>query len=170
MPTILETARLALRELTPHDVDNLLQIFGDPEAMRYFPATQTAAETRAWIERNRASYREHGYGMWAATMRDTGAFVGQCGLVQQLDVDGQDEVEVGYTLVRAFWKQGLATEAAEACRDYGFAKCGLTRLVSIIDPANTGSIRVAEKLGMRFEKEIDRWGRRLRLYAMSRPS
>jgi len=167
MTTVLGTERLILRELTPHDVDALLEVFSDPEAMEYFPSTKTAAETRAWIDMNRASYRERQFGLWAAILRETDEFVGQAGLVVQPDVDGEDEIEIGYTLARRFWGRGLATEAARACRDHGFGSLGLARLVSLIDPGNSASVRVAEKIGMHPEKDVDRWGRRLRVYAMT---
>src|SRR5262245_46852801 len=128
MKTALETSRLFLRHLTVNDVDNLLGIFSDPEAMRYYPATKGRKETMEWIDWNLTSYRDHGFGVWAVIRKDTNTFAGQCGLIMQRNVDGCDEVEIGYSFLRAQWNYGFATEAAIACRDFGFADLALTHL------------------------------------------
>ena len=165
---MFETNRLFLRRLTMDDVDNLLGIFSDPEAMKYYPATKSHNETIEWIDRNLRSYSEHGFGLWAVLLKETGTFIGQCGLITQRNVDGRDEVEIGYSIVRGQSNSGFATEAAIACRDFGFANLDLRRLVSLIDPANRASQRVAEKVGMSCEKEIDRWGKRIQVYGIER--
>src|SRR5205807_7864742 len=84
---------------------------------------------------------------------------GFCGLVSQ-SVEGVEEVEVGYMLDKAYWGRGLATEAARASRDYGFERLGLRRLISLINPENAASLRVAEKNGMRYERDAEFNGRR----------
>ena len=89
METVLETDRLLLRHFTLDDVDDLLGIFSDPEAMRYYPATKSRQETIEWIDWNLRSYREHGFGLWAAIRKDTTHFAGQCGLILQRNVDGR---------------------------------------------------------------------------------
>ena len=165
---VLETNRLLLRQLALDDVDHLMGIFSDPEAMQYYPATKNREETLAWIQWNLDSYTQHGFGLWAAMLKDTDAFAGQCGLVMQRDVAGRDEVEIGYSFLRRYWNRGLATEAACACRDYGFGPLKLRRLVSLIDPENVASIRVAEKVGLCWEREIARWGKRVSVYAIER--
>jgi RimJ/RimL family protein N-acetyltransferase len=166
--TMFETNRLLLRPLTLDDVDNLLGIFSDPEAMRYYPATKSHTETIEWIDWNLKSYSEHGFGLWAVIRKDTGTFAGQCGLIMQRNVDGRDEVEIGYSFLRAQWNSGFATEAAMACRDFGFVNVKLTHLVSLIDPENRASKRVAEKVGMSCEREIDRWEKRIQVYGIER--
>jgi len=83
------------------------------------------------------------------------------------EVERRREVEIGYLFLRPLWGQGLATEAAQACRDHGFLRLGFTRLISLIDPANVTSRRVAEKVGMTQEKEITKWSKRLCLYAIA---
>lgn len=118
---VLETSRLRLRQLALDDVDNLLGIFNDPEAMRYYPGTKGRAETVEWINWNLGSYRDHGFGLWAVIRKDTSEFAGQCGLTLQRNVDGRDEVEIGYSFLRGQWNRGFATEAATACRDAAFA-------------------------------------------------
>jgi RimJ/RimL family protein N-acetyltransferase len=164
---IMETARMTLRHMSMRDVEHLLGIFADPEAMRYYPGTKDVAETRSWIRWTLDSYRTHGHGLWIASLKSTNEFAGQCGLTVQ-EVEGRPEVEIGYLFLRALWGQGLATEAARACRDYGFAHMSVARLISLIDVRNAASRRVAEKLGMRLEKEITKWGKAVCLYAIAR--
>ena len=168
MKSVLETDRLLLRRLTLDDVDNLQGIFSDQKAMQYYPATKSRKETIEWIGWNLKSYSEHGFGLWAVIRKDTSTFAGQCGLIMQRNVDGRDEVEIGYSFLRGQWNSGFATEAAIACRNFGFANLNLTRLVSLIDPENRASKRVAEKVGMSCEKEIDRWGKRIQVYGIER--
>src|SRR3712207_1319567 len=156
---------MILRRLQLPDVDALMAIFSDPEAMRYYPATKTRREAEEWVRWNLNSYRERGFGLWAAILKGSGELAGQCGLVAQ-EVDGRDEVEIGYLFVRTYWGRGLATEAARACRDYGFGTLGYDRLVSLIDPSNLASRRVAEKVGMRLEKHTHKWGKKICVYAI----
>jgi ribosomal-protein-alanine N-acetyltransferase len=162
---VLETERLVLRQMSFNDIGNLLQIFSDPEAMRYYPGTKSREETEEWIDWNIRSYRENGFGLWAATLKVSGEFAGQCGLVAQ-EVEGRREVEIGYLFVRRLWGRGLATEAARASRDYGINRLGYGRLISLIDPENMGSRRVAEKVGMELEKEIEKWGKIVWVYSL----
>ena len=97
-------------------------------------------------------------------IRDGGAFVGDCGLTPQ-DVDGTIEIEVGYHVRRSLQGRGYATEAAAAARDYARDVLRLDRLVAIIHPANVATQRVAEKIGLALEQELDRHGKRRRIYA-----
>ena len=90
-----------------------------------------------------------------AVLEDSGEFVGQCGLTIQ-EVEGKNEVEIGYLFLRRFWGRGLATEAARAARDHGFNTLGYERLVTLIDPGNLASRRVAEKVGLTLEKEVEK--------------
>jgi len=163
---LIETARMLLRPMEMSDADDLLKIFSDPEAMRYYPGTRDTEQTREWIGWNLESYRRDGFGLWIASLKTTGAFAGQCGLVTQ-EVEGRQEVEIGYLFLRSLWGQGLATEAARACRDYARHVLGLRRVISLIDPANMASCRVAEKAGMTLEKEIYKWDKKVSVYSMS---
>ena len=164
---VLETERLILRRMERSDVDNLLGIFSDPVAMRYYPSTKDRREAIGWIEWILGSYERDGIGLWVAVLKETGEFVGQCGLVVQ-EVDGRREVEIGYLFLRRFWGRGLATEAARACRDYGFDRLGYDRLISLIGPDNLPSRRVAERVGLTLEKEIERRGMRMCVYAIEK--
>ena len=95
--------------------------------------------------------------------------MGQCGLTVQ-EVEGKEEIEIGYLFLRKSWGQGLATEAARAVRDHGFHTLGYARLISLIDPGNLASRRVAEKVGLRQEKEVEKWGKRICVYAIHKGS
>jgi [ribosomal protein S5]-alanine N-acetyltransferase len=150
---ILETPRLLLREFLPNDVAALAKILSDPITMRYYPQPFDEEGVHDWINRNRWRYREHGHGLWAMVLKGSGELIGDCGLIKQM-VGGMDETEIGYHVRRDLWGQGLATEAARACRDYGFAQLPVERLISLIRPENLPSRRVAEKNGMRIVKEV----------------
>lgn len=152
MPT-LETKRLSLREYVAEDLDALGVILSDPETMRYYPAPFDRTGVIDWIERNRARYANDGFGLWAMVLNSTSGLIGDCGLVRQ-SVDGVDEIEIGYHVRRDLWGRGLAPDAACACRDYGFDRLRVDRLISLIRPENLPSRRVAEKMGMTVWKEV----------------
>jgi RimJ/RimL family protein N-acetyltransferase len=158
------TQRLAFREMTASDLDAMADLLGDPEVMAFYPRPKSRAEALGWIEWNQRLYRERGFGLWAIELRDTGAFVGDCGLTPQ-EVDGMPEVEVGYHVRRLLQGRGYATEAAAASRDYARDVLGLGRLIAIIDPRNVPSQRVAERIGLGLEKETDWSGKRVRIHA-----
>jgi RimJ/RimL family protein N-acetyltransferase len=158
VPVPAPTPRLAFREMTQDDLDDMAALLGDPQVMRHYPHPKSREEALAWIEWNQRLYREHGFGLWLLTLRATGEFVGDCGLTPQ-PVDGVTELEVGYHVRAALQGRGLATEAATACRDYARDILGADRLIAIIDPRNRPSQRVAEKLGLVLERQTDNWGR-----------
>ena len=86
----------------------------------------------------------------------------------QEDVDGKDEIEIGYGLIRKYWHQGFATEAAIACKSYGFNELKFNRLISLIRPENKPSIHVATRNGMTLEKDVMRWDYLHGVYAVSK--
>ena len=151
---ILETKRLSFRRLLPTDLDDLYRLYSDPEVVRYIPdAPRNREETRAELEWFLNGHPRHPeLGLWAVILKETGQFVGRCGLLPWT-IDGQEEVEVAYTFARVFWGQGFGTEAASALLDYGFTHLDLPRLICLVEHANQASIHVAEKIGMAFEKE-----------------
>jgi len=166
--TVLETSRLRLRQMTHADIDNLLGIFADPEAMRYYPATKDRQETEAWINWNLRSYAEHGIGLWIVEAKDTGHFLGQCGLTMQ-EVEGTWEPEVGYLFLRQHWGQGYATEAAAASLTHGFTRHNFDRIICLASVPNLPSRRVAERLGMHLERQLERRGLQMCVYALNNP-
>jgi RimJ/RimL family protein N-acetyltransferase len=150
---ILETERLILRELVPSDAGDLALILCDPETMRYYPRPLEPHEVDEWIDRRIKQYEKDGYGLWGVILKGEQKFVGDCGLLIQ-EVEGLDELEVGYQFNKSYWRRGLATEAARGCMDYGFKELGARKIISMIRPENIPSRRVAEKNGLRVEKEI----------------
>lgn len=164
---IIETERLDLREITQDDLDELLEIWGDPEAMRFFPRTLDRQAMNEWIDRNQKRYEQYGYGLWAVILRGEQKLIGDCGLVIQ-DVGGIEELEVGYHFNKNYWRRGFAAEAARACIDYAFQRLGCRRVISMIRPENEPSRQVAERNGLRIEKEIFWRGYQHYVYAIER--
>lgn len=149
MSSVPTSPRLRFREMTEHDLDEMAALLADPEVMAYYPRPKTRGEALAWIRWNQENYARDGFGLWVLE-DDQGCFVGDCGLTWQV-VDGREELEVGYHVVRRAQGLGLATEAAAACRDLARAR-GIERLIAIIHPDNRASQRVAEKIGLALER------------------
>ena len=167
MTPIVETERLALRHFEPGDLDALAPIMADPRVMRFSKSgPHTRQRTREMIRRCLDSYAKHGFGLWAVVHKDDNKLIGYCGLIAQ-QIDGQQESEIGYRLDPSYWGRGLATEAARATRDHAFGHLGLTRLISIIEAENVASVRVAEKNGMRHEKDSIYCDLPVRIYSVS---
>ncbi|WP_146737973.1 GNAT family N-acetyltransferase, partial [Bacillus tropicus] len=95
--------------------------------------------------------------------KETGAFLGQCGIVPQT-VNGNTLMEIGYMFARRHWGCGYATEAANACLDYGFHTQQYGRIAALIDPENAASVRVAEKIGMVPGETVTKWERQLTVF------
>jgi RimJ/RimL family protein N-acetyltransferase len=163
-----DSEKLSFAEMTADDLGDMAALLGDAHVMRYYPRPKTREEALSWIEWNQGLYQQEGFGLWTIRLRATGDFVGDCGLTLQ-DVEGTTEVEVGYHVRADLQGRGYATEAAAACREYALQELGLSRLIAIIDPDNRASLRVAEKIGLRFERDATyRAGQhRVRIYAAS---
>jgi ribosomal-protein-alanine N-acetyltransferase len=151
VPLPMETARLIIRSFTLQDAPALHErVFSDDEAMRFIPrgASPSVERTRGSIERFMRHEREHGFGLWAVDLKETGEFIGDAGLFL---VQGTGpEVEVAYHFGRKWWNQGYATEAATACLRFGFTECRLDEIIAICFPEHIASRRVMEKSGMAF--------------------
>jgi [ribosomal protein S5]-alanine N-acetyltransferase len=167
-PSVLETERLLLRPMTPDDLDALLRIFTDPNVMAAFNTPPFDREQmRRWLQRNLDHQTEHGYGLCALLLKETGELIGDCGL-EHLLVEGVSQAELGYDLRSDYWRRGLATEAACAVRDYAFDQLCLPRLISLIRQGNNASRRVAERVGMRLERETTQHGVAYWVYSIER--
>ena len=153
---MIETKRLILRQFEITDQEALESLLGDKEVMESSDdGPLNTEEVGEWLRGQiEESKKKNGIEILAVINKATSELIGYCGLTQFPDINGLSEIEVGYRFVRNSWGYGYATEAASAVRDYSFSKLNLSRLVALIEPINKRSIRVAEKLGMKYEKEI----------------
>ena len=156
MTIIIETERLLLRHLIMDDLDELYSLYQDYEIRQFFPeGVLSYEETKEELEWHMHGHPKHPeLGLWATVYKETGKFIGRCGLIPWA-IEEKDEVEIAYLLDKAFWGQGLATEAAKGILQYGFEKLNLFRLICLIDPENIASQKVANKIGMSLEREVD---------------
>jgi [ribosomal protein S5]-alanine N-acetyltransferase len=144
----LETKRLAFSVFDEADLPDLAALLSDPQVMRFtIRGVRDIAGARTVLREFQAAQQRHGFSKWALRRRDTGAFVGYCGL-NVFSIDGRPEVELGYRLAVEHWRQGLATEAGRGVLEWAFRLKRLPSVVGFLDPANTASVRVLEKLGM----------------------
>ncbi|TKC18818.1 GNAT family N-acetyltransferase [Robertmurraya kyonggiensis] len=165
--SVITTERLNLREMGKEDAPLLQEIFSDPVAMKYYPSIKDEKQTLDWIEWTLRNYENYSVGLWIVEDKDTGEFLGQCGIVPQ-EVDGEIVMEIGYLFARRVWGNGYATEAAAACKHYGFEQMNLSKIVSLPDVNNIPSTKVAERIGMKVEKTIHKWGKKVFVYSVSK--
>jgi RimJ/RimL family protein N-acetyltransferase len=149
-----ETDRLALRRLTPDDAEFVLGLLNDPSWLRFIGdrGVRTLDDARAYILKGPvASYERHGFGLFLTVRKEDGIPIGICGLLKR---DTLPDADVGFAFLPQFWSKGYGFEAAAATLAYGRKAHGLKRIVAVTSPDNAGSIRVLEKLGLRYEKMI----------------
>lgn len=144
---IIETERLALRQLVAEDFDSLRTILQDEAAMYAYEGAFSDAEVQAWLDKMLWRYAVDGFALWAVILKATGEFIGLCGITMQ-EYAGDRVHEVGYLFRRDFWHHGYATEAARACKEYAFNHLGAERVYSIIRDTNRASRNVALRNGM----------------------
>jgi RimJ/RimL family protein N-acetyltransferase len=164
-PTI-ETRRLLLRMFSNEDFDDYARITSDPEVMRYVGG-KALSRDEAWRSLGYllGHWRIRGFGLWAAEEKATGALVGRIGLYQP---EGWPGLEVGWLVDRVRWGEGFATEGGAASMAHAFSAIGAKKVISVIEPKNAASIRVAEKLGERFERRTQVAGTAVCIYSMGR--
>ena len=164
---MVETERLILRSFGEEDVDVMAQLFANPDFMLFSLGVFTERkQTVAFIEKVTGWDCSRIPSQFAVVPRDEDLVIGYCGFFHHAEVPG--EVEIGYRLHPAYWNRGLITEAARAVRDHGFRDWKLSRVISLIHPENIPSRRVAEKNGLKVEKEITFRGFPTLVYAISR--
>ena len=147
--TVIATDRLLLRQWRPSDVEQLARIYSDPEVFRFLGGPIEREQTERQVAGFIRHWEERGFGLWAAEYKPTGRMIGRIGLMHQEGWTASEEkVEVGWTLDRAVWRRGLATEGALASLRYGFEQVGLPRIISFTLPENVASRRVMEKCGL----------------------
>jgi RimJ/RimL family protein N-acetyltransferase len=170
---LIETERLLLRKPRAEDAPALLEAYSDAETMRFIGdgSTATLAEVETAIPRWLEHWDAWGVGFFVLEPKEDPCVAGRAGFLrwdpETWEVGGV-ETEIGWTLAREHWGHGYATEAALALRDWAFEKRGLTRLISLIQQENLRSIRVAEKLGEQYERDVEVRGQPTRLYSIER--
>jgi len=150
----IQTPRLALRELVDDDAAFILELVNDPSWLRYIgdKGVRDLDGARAYIANGpQASYARFGFGLWRVDLKDTGTPIGLCGLLKR---DTLDDVDIGYAFLPRFVGKGYAFEAAEATWRHARETLRLPRLVAIVSPDNAASIKLLEKLGLRFETAL----------------
>lgn len=148
---IIETERLYLRKIIQSDYKDLAEILQDAETMTAYEHAFRDEEVQTWLNRQCERYQQDGFGLWAVIDKSNGRFLGQCGLTRQ-DVEGKEELEIGYLFKRTHWHNGYATEAAQGTLHYALEKLNVKRVVCTIRDTNHPSQRVAKRLGMSVEK------------------
>jgi len=146
---VAQTDRLILRRWRHSDREPFARMNGDPRVMDFFPSVLTREESDQYVDRIEAHFERHRFGLCAAELRQTSAFIGFIGLaVPSFEAHFTPCVEIGWRLGPEYWGQGLATEGAREMVRYAFEVVELEELVSKTVPANLRSRRVMEKLGM----------------------
>lgn len=167
MKIFAETQRLILREVLPADLDGFYELDSDPEVHRYLGnnPVKDKEKLRDIITFIRQQYAENGIGRWAIIDKSTHSFIGWTGLklVRETVNNHTNHYDLGYRLIRKYWGQGIATEAAIASLKYGFEKLNLQEIYAAAHVDNTASNRILQKAGFtfietfRYEQEINNW-------------
>ena len=156
MPSIdpIETERLILRPLTEGDAGFIFKLVNDPSFIQNIGDrnVRTLEDAKRYITNGPVtSYARNGFGLYLVELKDTGEPIGMCGLIRRSILN---DVDIGYAYLPRYWSKGYAIEAALAMKQYARDVIGLKRMVAVVDPQNTGSIRLLEKLGMTFDRMV----------------
>ncbi|MEO6051284.1 MAG: GNAT family N-acetyltransferase [Pyrinomonadaceae bacterium] len=164
---MLETERLIIKKLTPDDLPWLIEMRSPDAVNRYLggPEMQNAESLTKRLPFYLECHEKFGFGFCTMALKMTGEMIGTSG-IQPLEDTG--EMEVGYNLAEKYWRQGFGYECAMAWLKHGFETAGLQRIVAVAHPDNTGSWRIMEKCGMRYEKTEEHYGIDCVFYAISR--
>jgi len=151
---VLETERLIARRVTSEDAEFILRLLNEHSFLRYIgdKGVRTNADAIQYIQTGPiASYERFGFGLYLVELKESGLSIGICGLIKR---ETLPDVDIGFAFLPEFWSQGYASEAAGAVMTYGKDVLEINRIVAITSPDNWGSIRVLEKLGLRFDRMI----------------
>lgn len=151
---ILETDRLILRQFSTEDAEFILELVNEPSFIQNIGdrGVRTLEDARSYILRVAiTSYEKNGFGLYLVLLKESDESIGMCGLIKR---DGLEDVDIGYAFLPRYWSKGYAMEAARAVKDYARDVIGLKRLVAITDPENEDSIRILEKIGLKYEKMV----------------
>jgi len=164
---VLETERLVMREWRRSDFDAYAAANADAEVQRFLGGPQDREQSWRTLALQIGHWELRGYGQWALERREDGRMIGRAGL---WNPEGWFGVEVGWKLARHAWGQGYATEAATAAITWGFDHLGVDRLISVINPENSASLSVADRLGMTKSHDADLDGQAVTIMAIDRTS
>ena len=151
---VFETERLLLRQFTADDTGFILRLLNEPSFIQNIGdrGVRTLDDALGYLVKGPiASYERNGFGLYLIVLKESQAAIGMCGLIKR---DALEDVDIGYAFLPEYWSKGYAFEAAMAVKEYARHVIGLKRLVAITDPENQASIRVLEKIGLRFEKMV----------------
>jgi RimJ/RimL family protein N-acetyltransferase len=161
----LETPRLYLREMNVSDASDIYHLNLDPQVIKYTGdvAFDSIADAKRFIE-TYDHYEKYGFGRWAMISKSDHAFIGWCGIKYSPSIG---EYDIGYRLMKKYWGQNYATEAASACIDWAFAKLDISTIIGRSVEENIASCRVLEKIGLRYVKTIKENNDMLKIYQIS---
>ncbi|AHM61514.1 acetyltransferase, ribosomal protein N-acetylase [Flammeovirgaceae bacterium 311] len=152
---LFTSPRLGFRNWRQADLQPMAAINADPEVMAFFPGTQSAEETRQFIQRMQQQYVDRGFCYFAVDKLESGEFIGFIGLSQQTyNADFTPCIDIGWRLKKSEWGKGFATEGAKACLDYAFSTLGLEKVYAVAPQVNTQSEAVMKKIGMQYVKNF----------------
>lgn len=153
MKEILQTERLILRELNTDDAENFYKLNLNPNVIKYTgnSAFKNINEAQEFLI-NYQDYKLNGFGRWAVIEKSSNEFLGWCGLKYD---ENLDETDIGFRFFEECWNKGFATESAKACIGYGLETLNLKSIVGRAMSENRASIKVLEKIGLKFEKKFD---------------
>ena len=152
--TIVDTARLTLRRMSLDDASFIVELLNDADFLRYIgdKGVRSLDDARGYITNGAlASYERHGFGLYVVELKDSRTPIGICGFVKR---DTLPDCDVGYALLPQYRGRGYVVEAAAAAMEYGRHVLAIPRVLGITDPDNVRSIRVLEKIGLRYQREI----------------
>lgn len=154
--TTLTTSRLILRQWQDTDYPVFAALVADPIVMRYFPKCLNMTESQQFIDWCRDLIATQGWGFWAVELKETGQFIGFVGLNSQpSQFSFSPCVEIGWRLAQAYWQQGYATEAAQACLKFAFEQLQLSSVVAFTAKQNIASEKVMQRLGMQYIQDFE---------------
>ena len=151
---VVETKRLMLRRLCEDDTDFILELLNEPSFLEFIgdKGVRTLEDARKYILTGPVdSYARHGFGLYLTALKDDGTAIGICGLLKR---DSLEDVDIGFAFLPAFWSQGYAAESAAAVLNHGRCDFKLERILAVTSSGNDRSIRLLEKLGLRFERMV----------------
>ncbi|HEX8424602.1 MAG TPA: GNAT family N-acetyltransferase [Pyrinomonadaceae bacterium] len=151
---VLETERLNLRQLNEGDAAFILELLNDPSFLHNIGdrGVRTIEDAVRYISEGPvASYARHGFGFWLVELKDSATPTGICGLVKR---DTLPDADIGYAFLPRFWSRGYAYESAAAVMSYALGALGLSRVLAIVNADNAGSIKVLEKIGLKFDRPV----------------